>query len=444
MQRRHQRPILAALVLSAALLLAACGGGSDSGGVTLQSVESDAPTAVEAPSPATTQTNPDYLSDLNGRLAFVKGQRMYVYPHPTADEPVAVSEPVDPDRVWLTPDRDTLLYSLAGSPSWSRRDVFRLDLRTLDSTPLSNVWSGFWLVRDWSPDREWAVVEVRSYGLILARLDGTEVIDIAQSRDAQTHWLPDGRLLVLDDSVYRAGSAPVFTRVALVNLTTVTLDSFTIDAEAQFADPDLLVRRLAAHGITLPEPAPPPQRLVALQGAGRGACRDWQIVRAEMVPAGARTFDAYEFEPTEILHVEHEVYRVDHVTRLADGSLLYLRWMVPDCRLSNPPVTELVRLIPGDGTAPSQTTVIADNVFPGLTLGLSTNGWDQPPPMYAVAPDERHVAWVSGDLETGTTALTVTDLATGAHTVLFTDQMGAGSLSDFVDERLYNAVYWAS
>ena len=81
----------------------------------------------------------------------------------------------------------------------------------------------------------------------------------------------------------------------------------------------------------------PPENFFSFQAAAP-LCESWIFARNEPVAEG---------ETPEALLESEGTYRITDFQVLDDGSWLYLKWTLPDCRISAMPVIVLVHQTPG-------------------------------------------------------------------------------------------------
>ncbi len=422
---------LLAIAALVGVLATACGSDEKSG-VTLEvahSTTTDGPTRTPAPDET---PNPAVLRDLPGALAFVQGHTLYLYPHGNNPQPVVLSADFDAASLLFTPERDALLYSTTGSTG---RGIYLVELGTLATVQLTD---RFYYVTHlssaiWSPDRQWVILSIAARGKDLISRDGAQRFHLTDNIANQAYWLDDGSILLIDSEA--KGVPPDMTviyrdvsRYILSTGETVPLD---VDLAALTSDPSGIDDALAALGVEYvsrpgvsetPEIVPPE----AVDAGAVVVCDDWSIDAATGTGAD-RVLDP--------LYSVHDTYRLSELRTLEDGSLSFLEWRIPDCRISNRPVVTLKRLVPGAATAGT----LAEGVFGGVTLGDTGTLAST-----ALSPDGRYLVWIGGGLDVGESSLNLIDVQTGTRSLLMRETNTSGMNSLFMDGQLYSAVYWVS
>lgn len=370
----------------------------------------------------TSQSQASHLRALGGNLVFVQGESLYIYPHGSTDHPTLITDHFTPNRIIITPDGRALFYNLNETVTTTNGNLVRVDLDTLDEVLVVNVW-GTWESEDWSPDDQWVVMRSRSFGLHVLHKSGSPVhLKITHSA-SETHWLTDNTLLLLEQQP-DPNSGFRYSRAARFDPVTGQTIDLDVDLDALRTDAALLDRALADLGFDYAQNSGMDQaRIVGPDPWDTASrCHTWQIVSGS---AASET----------VLYEAESLYRLSQLQALPDGSLLFLRWSLAECKPLDNPVVDLVQLWP-DG----RSDTAAQNVFAGLGgQSLRTNDLSR----FAVSPDGAYVAWISGNIETGESALHLTDLATGEDSLLLVADVNASlTTNEFIEEQLISAVYW--
>jgi hypothetical protein len=130
-----------------------------------------------------------------------------------------------------------------------------------------------------------------------------------------------------------------------------------------------------------------------------GLCDEWQI----------DSYNRYNGRQ-ETVYAANDTHALSNLNVLDDGSMLFVRWLREDCRLSNPLQLELLRLTP-DGALRLVTERIST-----ATSNLST--LTNINRRYTVSNNGRYVVWISGSENDNDNALEIADLHTGKSTSL--------------------------
>jgi hypothetical protein len=137
--------------------------------------------------------------------------------------------------------------------------------------------------------------------------------------------------------------------------------------------------------------------------------------------------------PETIYSVAETTFLTD-LAALPDGSLLFLRWALSECRFTGTMEVELLRLVPGE----AEPTVIAAPIDPGMNGNpndIRFMGY-QRGHKFDVGPDGRYVFWIGGGLAARASSVHVTDLETGATATLLTEVLTPSG------EGSFEGVYW--
>lgn len=448
--RRALLITVAGLILSVAL--AACGGGADNApqlqGVRSDAAEEAAQQTAEAesrlsplgtvPAPTPGEMVLPAIEVLEGRILLVKRSRLYDARFDD-QEAVELMDNVGPFVLLPSPAQDAVAYvrryDRMSSANYAytgfHLEMLSLDSReTLVSLPLDNARSYHEFPVAWSPDGSQLLIFLpQRDGLHVIGRNGTH-LEPGGLRIAR--WTTDGSIVTagLPEGYTPASSEPVqlVARVIDVNQGQSRVLDIPLDDNL-----DLLAVEpaLMEAGYELASTPTIYQRTVLLPDGSRvyldwpsGAvfnnsremCYDWEIHQRSRTEEGR----------PEVLATIEAATAVSDLTRLPDGTLLFLRWTLTDCQFVGAMQLDLMRLRPGE----TPEVLIA-----GLDAGASGNPNEIRElaaihgRKYAVSPDGQYVLWLGGGYTTGTTTLNITELATGRTTPLLTDtlaQIGEG------------------
>jgi len=415
----------AGVVLLVAALVSACGSEKDTG-VTLEVAHTTTGDQTSTSAPRETP-NPAVLADVPGALVYAQGHTLYQYPRGDALEPVMLSDDLDIESLAFTPEHDAMLYS---KTEGTDRGIYLLELDTLDVVQLTDT---FYFVAslhtaEWSPDGQWVILTIGAMGKKLVSRDGAQFFHLAGLTTVQSFWLDDGSILIIDARPEGLPPVEVYRAVSRFIPSTGETVPLDVDLAALASDASGIIDALAALGVDFVQsPAPSDIYIVPPESAMSGstaACDDWSIDRF------TDTGDDVLREP---LYSVQDTYRLSDLWTLDDGSLVFLEWRIPDCRMINRPEVTLKHLVPGAGDAET----LAGGVFSGVGLGQTGS-----PSYTALSPDGRYVAWIGGSLDTGDSSLNLIDTHTGATTLLMRETNTSGLDSTFIDGQMFSAVYW--
>lgn len=119
----------------------------------------------------------------------------------------------------------------------------------------------------------------------------------------------------------------------------------------------------------------------------------------------------------------------------AEETFFYERWYLRNCDLSDGNlVMALESIVPGE-----ERQVITEDVYatPDVNLGFLRGSAGR---RYAVSPDQQYVAWISGSLETSTTRINVTHIASGETITVL--EWSASDQNTFLATEALNAIFW--
>lgn len=415
---------LAGFALLVAALVAACDSDQDTG-VTLEVADTTTNGPTSTPAPHETP-NPAALHDVPGALVYARGKALYQYPYADAPEPVVLLDNVDVETLAFTPEHDALLYSMTDGTD---RGIYLIELDTLAIVQLTDT---FYFVASlqtaqWSPDAQWVILSIGALGKRLVSRDGTLSFQLSGLTTGRSDWLDDGSVLLVDIRPEGDPPAEVYREVSRFIPSTGESVPLDVDLDALPDDPSAIDDALAALGVDVVPSSPPLDTYIVPPGSARAgstiACDDWSIGRFADTDDGLR----------ETLYSAHEAYRLSDLSALDDGSLVFLEWRIPGCRMINRPEVALKRLVPGATDAET----LAGGVFGGVGLGqIGASSY------MALSPDGRYVAWIGGGLDTGESSLNLVDTHTGATTLLMRETNTSGLDSAFIDGQMFNAVYW--
>ncbi len=156
--------MIVVLVVILAAVLMGCGSGEEEG-VTLKPVgiSHEEEQAASA----------GLIDDFDGLMAFVKGSGLYFYDPASGQDPVFVTDELDPWTISLSPGRDKLVYE-TGDYDDGQIQVFDAATRQARAVPvqLGSRAAETWGVAGWSPDEQWIISFLWPIGQEAVRLDG--------------------------------------------------------------------------------------------------------------------------------------------------------------------------------------------------------------------------------------------------------------------------------
>lgn len=415
------------------LLLSACGGGDDDSPVSISSA-SDTNTVTASATEAPSAENPPretIASALEGRqqgLLIVQGQSLLFYDfesgssRPVADEMIV-------DSLKFLPASDIAIYSLPDTRSIIYENLGTGTRQELVPDIDQNLFYR-WSFRSESPDHEWLILQSGRWVMIVSA-DGQSIHTLEQPYSVTFEWLVDNNVLMVGSG----NNNPVYEAYRLGEESQTELD---IAPEALAADPGLMDSQLAALDLQRRENPNDfdriwveyPQEIIVSSG---GYCNDWRISHQQVRGGEYRATPLYEAEG---------VFGLSDPFLRPDGSLLFLEARTEDCSPLSPSVALLL-------WQEDRLYTISDDVFPGAGVGRDTNALmieNGATHRLSVSPDGDFAAWISGNVDEGSSALHLSDLRDPAFRseTLLSVEIGNNSRTVFVDEQMIYEVYWVN
>lgn len=453
---RHYRVV--AWVLLVVLALAACGGEDKKEGVTLQAVDREptaAPDTGAAPfmfaglaEPAPGVLALPAVEGFGGRLLFWKDEALYLGRFDGQD-PVEVAGLVHPFAMGLSPDRQRIVAAIGEARENQIRSriieyaLTLIDLNTQARIPLqeaeeARAYTG--VVNGWAPDSS-AVMVGTPTALVFARADGSNITPMV-GIFTTVIWLDDGSLLV-----FAAGEGPQDPNSPVLAAyhfdpvsgarTMLDLDLIAPDEQRLLELPVTFEAAFKNLGLTYAGTYTDHGRIGLLPGDQRVYIQWPDAVASFEMPScdtwTIRQRPRWEDTAPETLYTVEDTHFLTDLTVLPDGSLLFLRWTLANCRFTGDMRVELIRLTPG-----GEPTVITDRIDPGVNSNpndMRLMGYLRGH-KYSVTPDGRYVFWIGGGHTAGSSALNVTSLDTGESAALIADLLTPSG------EGSFDSVFW--
>lgn len=363
--------------------------------------------------------------NLPDTLIYTTYNALYRWDFEESASPVEIASDIDPTNISWSPDNSFFIY---GEHRGDTELLIRYDIASAEQTELLDLersqFGGLrasWDAENWSPDGQWFVLydfgpnqEVR-----LVAADGSKrAISLGTNSFPSVLWTADGQAFSYTTGIFSPEvTDPQIEEVMLHHLETGGSRDFTedidLDAINEVTDAArilLLIEAIEEAGFsvvrpeyfslvenqTLPEYSVRYPEAIYTQdfNAAPTYCYDWAIEQNN--PDNGDTIVVYETSDTNNLSAP---------VKLADNSLIFLKFYFPDCEFGTP-VGELLRLMP-DGTLELISNELASaadsDEFRGFWSGQTR---------YRVSPDLSHVLWLSFDKYGLERTLNVTDLET--------------------------------
>lgn len=372
-------------------------------------------TGVPDPSPGALRL--PIIENANGSLVFMQGNALYLA-HFDGQPATLLDTYVNHFTLRLAPDRHTLSYvaAIAGDDTTESQQILKLlDLYTLEERNLITVTGSTSRVLGWSPAGEHIlIVGPGNGGLSIVDVDGSFVETLVPPQptgqpmvaNPEATWLTDGRVLFL---------SPVDGNMANLQPMIYDLDGETstpVNVALDQNPRDLLAieEALRAQNMNFPPTFRHFDRTIALPDSENRviiqippaiwnfqsqACDQWTIFLQEQ--GGAVQRELYSTETTYL----------SDLNRLADSSMLFLEWLLPNCSINTNLEISLKRL-----TLDGDVETLTEDISPQFdgNLGVLLYHHTQ---RYDITPDGRYIVWLSGDISDATTGIMMTDLQTG-------------------------------
>ena len=435
------RLIVALLMI--AMLAGACGG--EDSAPQLSSGSTNPISATTNDTIAATPPTPTANIDFDGTLVFVQGRELWLL-EAGLTEPRLLTDNIIPEQVFLSPDarhvvfstKDAELARAIRSNDSNTTYVFSANLAGSDHIYLTHFSLQFWQIGGWSPDSEWVAIRSAAIPYTLHKLDGSARYEDAFPSNSFQFWLENGDVAVFAYNTRGSGQAMIFDFHSAYTLDMETGQHLPLDVDFAalnssneatvplFEQIEALLDEAGLAVIPRPERNTMPylalaeRNLDSLEFSGGHPCDTWLLGTYDDI--GWQTF-----------HTTYDTYRLDSITPLNDGLVLFVQWQLPDCRIGTPHGT-LMRLAP-DGNVQA----VVEGVFGGAGLSSSNNPFEETH-IYAVAPDGQQLAWISGSTETWQTSLNLMNLADQTTAPLYQANIAAESGDSVVP--FITAVFW--
>lgn len=388
-------------------------------------------------------------SVLKGHLVFVQGNtdnpsqrlgaggRIFMAGF-DGESPVQLAERVSEPSVILSPDQNYLGYMAVDGYSWY---MYLLDLETMQFTPIYRLPNRFGTFQDWSPDSRWLLIRSNQDMMIIST-DGQVEHDLGSSL---VFWLEDGHALVLQiDDVFEWDEQSVNDvylfdpqsgdrepiDIGLDRVATAQLPMAQIRSIVKQHDTDLVANIHGAAGVfggpVVLTANDIQLRIVSPRtNANLNPCDRWTIEKLPLEPGA---------EPEMLYSVDDTLSLSDYYF-MSDGTLLFQRWYLEGCDSEVESLRgEVIALTP-DGEA----SVVAKGLYAGISTGFLRGSTGK---KYALSPEGRYLATITGSFSTLHSGITITDLETG--TAVEVMSWTADDANRFLIWESINAVFWTN
>ena len=407
------------MALAVVLLIAACGGDEPSPQL---SSESSRPTsAAPATTPEDDPAAPSVAdAGFEAQVVFLQGNDLLILDGGSS-EPRLIARHVLPSQVFISPNNEHILFAstdseLAGVAASAGRPAIyflRADLDGNDHALLTQ--DQYWQILEWSPDSEWVIISFPGGLLSLFKIDGSERFENIFTGSSFRYWLEDGNLAVFDYETTGFGESQQFElrSAFILELETgqqtpieVTLSEDSRNVIADIED------FLAEEGLVVVQSWMQHQQPYLAQtieslentdmfanSSGR-LCDSWLL-------------GTYDDIGWQTVYAAEDTYRIDSITTMEDGSVLFVQWQLANCGIGSPQGT-LMQWTPAGNAEP-----LAEGVFGGLGLGNSSGPFIEDKHYYALSPDGEQLVWIGGSGEDWQTSLHLLDIEAGTSTNLY-------------------------
>ena len=441
----RNRLLVGALIIL--VLATSCGNpSSDAGNVSLESArdsnEQVQPTPTDADNNrlSSDDLEPKTVLNLEDMLVYTTDFSLYVWDFNTEEQPQTFDFFMGGEQIYLAPSENYIVFGGIKSDIFG---LYRLDLQTREISLIVDVTNRpfipNWSILSWSPDQKWLIINARNIGTPLGfvRADGSSN-SVHELADAwkPTYWTVDNQIILTEiDDQFRSSERlflPIES-VTQIDPATDTRADLTSQLDMDFINEahDYLEQgqRLAEalhtldielDAASLDSSVEIPNQTVwvdvnypdnlgedGLTGAAL-YCNTWQIAEWDL-GQGLAT------EPVRILREFENTAGLMNLTRLEDGSILFIYIWYPDCAYGTPQ-GQLIHMQP-DG----EYDVISENIVSAGDTSAFRGFLDGT--RFIVSPNQQVVLWfhqgINGSPEEKT--VYVTDLKTGESNPLLVD-----------------------
>jgi hypothetical protein len=402
------------------------------------------------PSPRNQELHLPATEALPGRLLYLQGNtdnpsnrigpggRLFLAAFDGSD-PLQLAERISEASVMVSHDRSMVGYAAVDGFSWY---LYIMDLDDQQPLQIYDLPNRFGFIEGWSPDMNWVLARANNT-LIIASVDGTIQYEFP---NAYIVWLEDSRALVADvdnffnDSEQNLNALFIFNpvndaRVPLdLGISTISTDMFpgtTIQAMLQEQNTDLVATSTggpSVFGFPLLLLDSETQLVIdspAQVNATLHPCETWRIKEASF---------ARDEEPAMIYESETTLSLNDFAP-LGANTIVFTRWHMEDCDTQVESLRSEILKIDPDG----EVQVLVDDVYPGISTSFmrATTG-----KRYAISPDRRFLAVITGSFTGMRSAITLVDLETGERVNVMKWQ--SSDANSFLIWEAFTAIFWVN
>lgn len=466
-----KRPFIIVMVAIVALILSACGGedkaeisgSSNSPTDSNESSNSDTSTSSDSSTenvsfsadsifadirvPSTNDLMLPAVPELEGSLIFSRGGSLY---HGAFDGEAAqfLVADISAATVDLSPNGEYVAYT---SPGVRRLKMLFQDLESTEITELVPISGSFRQIAGhitgWSPDQQWVIVnDTIGPKQTVVSVDGATSYELGDS--VYPMWLSDNRVLLVDVDLPLIQAAQNFEPQVVEDFSVydpsteeLTALDIPTDAVQSPLDYNGIVVALESEGLTLADtPDLFGYTVFDSDDASRYTVQLPQTTQS-FTPEHCNvwTIDKLSEDGTvETAYSAEDVLWITDLTLLVDRSILFLQWSAPDCSPDDMEIA-LMRMMP-DGE-----TVQVVNGISRIEEGrnnLNVLPFNQGH-RYAISPDGQYVVYPTGNNETMSAKLNLTDINTG-ETITLLEAASASSANAFMDNDMFRSVFWVA
>lgn len=451
------------LLLLSVIIITACGGSESRDGPGLvgqntnptPTVVSSVNTTVDSESPLAALPDakdqvlrlPD-TDALPGRLLYLQGNtdnaslrigpggRLFLAKF-DGSESVQLAERISESSVMVSHDRSMVGYAAVDGYRWY---LYIMNLDDQQPVQIYHLRDRFGFIEGWSPDMKWVLVRSNNTGIITS-VDGATQYTFPSS---YVFWLEDSRALVVevenffDDSQQDLRDLFIFNpvtdeRTALnPTITAVSLSTFpgsTIQTILREHGTSLVANSTGSPGVfgfpfllldsSIQLLLDAPDQV----NATLNPCDTWTINEIPLSDTGEAT-TVYTLEDT---------LNLSDFAPVGDDSLLFTRWYMDNCDTQVESLRSEVIMVNAEGEA----EVIVDDIYPGVSTSFMRASTGR---RYAISPDGRYLAAITGSFTDMNSAITLIDLSTGDNVDVMTWQ--SADANSFLIWEAFTAIFW--
>ncbi|MCI0709327.1 MAG: hypothetical protein L0154_04110, partial [Chloroflexi bacterium] len=321
--------------------------------------------------------------------------------------------------------------------------LYVMDLDDQQPIQIYHLRDRFGFIEGWSPDMNWVLARSNNTRIITS-VDGTAQYTFPSS---YVFWLEDSRALVVEvENFFNDRQQdlrdlfifnPVTDERTVLNptITTVSLSTFpgsTIQTMLREHNTSLVANSTGGPGVfgfpflllnsNIQLLLDSPNQV----NATLNPCATWIINEIPLSNSGGEATTVYTLEDT---------LNLSDFAPVGEDSLLFTRWYMDNCDTQVESLRSEIIMVNTEGEA----EVVVDDIYPGISTSFMRASTGK---RYAISPDGRYLAAITGSFTGMKSAVSVVDLSTGNRVDVMAWQ--SADANSFLIWEAFTAIFWVN